>query len=122
MDKKINGLSVKDLVTTGIFSALYIVFMFMGGLFFAPNPVLTAQSGQIIGLLFDEPTSGLDLGIMIQVRDLFYNLAGQNKLIFVISHDYEFMGAVCSRIIRLHQGRIAKDFLPEEQGRLSVPV
>ena len=35
------GLSVKDLVTTGIFTALMIVFTMLGGMFFAPNPVLT---------------------------------------------------------------------------------
>lgn len=40
---KINekGLSVKDLVTTGIFTALFLVFTLIGGIFFAPNPVLT---------------------------------------------------------------------------------
>ncbi len=62
-------------------------------------------------LLFDEPTSGLDYGSMLRVRNLFYDLAARNKLIFVISHDYEFLGAVCSRIIRLHQGRIVKDYI-----------
>ena len=36
-----NSLTVKDLVTTGIFSALFLVFALVGGVFFAPNPVLT---------------------------------------------------------------------------------
>lgn len=35
------GLSVKDLVTVGIFSALFLVFALVDGIFFAPNPVLT---------------------------------------------------------------------------------
>ena len=35
------GLTVKDLVTTGIFSAIFLVFTMIGGIFFAPNPVLT---------------------------------------------------------------------------------
>ena len=35
------GLVVKDLVTVGIFSALFLVFALVGGIFFAPNPVLT---------------------------------------------------------------------------------
>ena len=35
------GLTVKDLVTTGIFSAIFFVFTLVGGLPFAPNPVLT---------------------------------------------------------------------------------
>lgn len=32
---------MKDLVTVGIFSALFLVFALIGGIFFAPNPVLT---------------------------------------------------------------------------------
>jgi len=39
IDRK--GLSVKDLVTTGIFSALMLVFTMAGGMFFAANPILT---------------------------------------------------------------------------------
>ena len=35
------GLTVKDLLTVGIFSALFLVFALVGGIFFAPNPVLT---------------------------------------------------------------------------------
>ena len=34
------GLGVKDLVTVGIFSALFLVFALVGGISFAPNPVL----------------------------------------------------------------------------------
>ena len=35
------GLTVKDIVTTGIFTALLFVFVLVGGVFFATNPVLT---------------------------------------------------------------------------------
>ena len=38
---KQKGLTVKDLVTVGIFSAPFLVFALVGGIFFAPNPVLT---------------------------------------------------------------------------------
>ena len=50
------GLTVKDLVTTGIFTALVFVFVLVGGMFFAPNPVLTffmpAGSGLLTGPVF----------------------------------------------------------------------
>ena len=50
------GLSVKDLVTTGIFTALVFVFILIGGMFFATNPVLTffmpAASGLLAGPAF----------------------------------------------------------------------
>lgn len=39
LEKK--GLTVKDLVTIGIFTALFFIFTLVGGLPFAPNPVLT---------------------------------------------------------------------------------
>lgn len=34
-------LTIRDLVTIGVFSALFLVFALVGGIFFAPNPVLT---------------------------------------------------------------------------------
>ena len=43
------GLTVKDLVTTGIFTALLFVFVLVGGVFFATNPVLTFSSQQEVG-------------------------------------------------------------------------
>lgn len=39
IDKK--GLTIRDLITIGIFAALYFVANLIGGLPFAPNPVLT---------------------------------------------------------------------------------
>lgn len=35
------SLSIKDLITVGIFSALFFIFMMIGSALFAPNPVLT---------------------------------------------------------------------------------
>ena len=35
------GLTIKDLVTTGIFSALFFIFTMIGGIPFGANPVLT---------------------------------------------------------------------------------
>lgn len=45
------GLTVKDLVTTGIFSALFFVVTMVGGMFFAPNPVLTFLMPPVVALL-----------------------------------------------------------------------
>ena len=35
------GLTVKDLVTTGVFTALLFVFVLVGGVFFETNPVIS---------------------------------------------------------------------------------
>ena len=52
-------------------------------------------------LIFDEPTSGLDLHSMHQVARLLKELARQNKLIIVITHDYELIEAACTRVINI---------------------
>lgn len=49
LDKK--GLTVKDLVTIGIFTALFFVFELIGSLPFAPNPALTFYQPFGIALL-----------------------------------------------------------------------
>ena len=49
LDKK--GLTIKDLVTIGIFTALFFVFQLIGSLPFAPNPVLTFYQPFGIALL-----------------------------------------------------------------------
>lgn len=41
IERNSKKLSVKDLVTTGIFCALFFVFTMIGGILFAANPVLT---------------------------------------------------------------------------------
>lgn len=41
MSSNQKGLTIKDLVTTGIFTALFFLFCVIGGAPFAPNPVLT---------------------------------------------------------------------------------
>lgn len=49
LDKK--GLTVKDLVTIGIFTALFFVFELIGSIPFAPNPALTFYQSYGIALL-----------------------------------------------------------------------
>ncbi|QOR35878.1 MptD family putative ECF transporter S component [Clostridium sp. 'deep sea'] len=44
-------LTVRDLVTTGIFSAVFFVFTMIGGMFFVPNPVLTFVMPCAVALL-----------------------------------------------------------------------
>ena len=77
---------------------------------------LAIAAGLVCGkqiLLFDEPTSGLDHDGMVRVRDLFYCLAGQNRLILVVSHDYEFIASVCSRIFKIDRAGLVQDYLPQ---------
>lgn len=61
-------------------------------------------------LIFDEPTSGLDFDSMVKVSDLVKKLARENKVIFVVTHDYEFLMNTCSRILHLDKAGIAEAY------------
>lgn len=62
-------------------------------------------------LFFDEPTSGLDGENMRDVSKILKELNRRGKLIFVISHDLEFLLSSCGRIIHLRDGSVGEDFL-----------
>ena len=66
-------------------------------------------------LFFDEPTSGLDGENMRSVSQILEALNQNGKLIFIISHDIEFLLNTCKRIIHLQNGTITEDFLLTEQ-------
>ena len=66
-------------------------------------------------LVFDEPTSGLDYDSMVRLSSLIRRLADMEKVIFVVTHDYEFVCRTCTRILHLKDGTIHDDLpLTEE--------
>lgn len=52
-------------------------------------------------LVFDEPTSGLDYRHMLEVGAVTRKLAGEGHIVIIISHDYEFLGRVCDKILNM---------------------
>jgi ABC-2 type transport system ATP-binding protein len=58
-------------------------------------------------LLLDEPLSGLDVTTAMVIKDLVRALAAEKKTIIYSSHVLEVTEKICSRVIILHQGRIA---------------
>ena len=50
-------------------------------------------------LVFDEPTSGLDFDSMTQVAELIRRLSELEKVIFIVTHDFEFVCRTCSRVL-----------------------
>lgn len=71
-------------------------------------------------LVFDEPTSGLDYDSMVRVSELIKRLSSLGKIIFVVTHDYEFVCHSCSRVLHLDTGE-RKDDMPiclENESRL----
>lgn len=64
-------------------------------------------------LVFDEPTSGLDYDSMTQVAELIRELSEMGKLIFVVTHDYEFVCRTCSRVLHFDEGEMPDDLSME---------
>lgn len=62
-------------------------------------------------LFFDEPTSGLDGENMRNVSRILQALNRRGKLIFIISHDLEFLLSTCDRVIHLEKGGVKEDFI-----------
>lgn len=61
-------------------------------------------------LIFDEPTSGLDFDNMLRVANLIGRLAQMGKIIFVATHDYEFVCQTCNRVLHLDSGEQKEDW------------
>lgn len=53
-------------------------------------------------IVFDEPTSGLDYDSMVRVSALIEKLARAGVIVFVVSHDFEFIARTASRIVQLN--------------------
>ncbi len=74
---------------------------------------LAVAVGDVSGkdiLVFDEPTSGQDYESMLLVSGLIGEQCGKGKLIFVVTHDYEFICETCTRIVHFGEGGIKDDF------------
>ena len=67
-------------------------------------------------LYFDEPTSGLDYDSMIRVSELIKELSGGGAIIFLVSHDFEFITHTCTRMFDLD----AEKMLDVNKGNLQM--
>ena len=78
---------------------------------------LAAATSMVCGkelLVFDEPTSGLDYDSMIRLSSLVRRLADIGKIIFIVTHDYEFVCRTCGRVLHLDNGGIRDDLTVTE--------
>lgn len=69
-------------------------------------------------LIFDEPTSGLDYNNMTKVSKLIKKLRRTGRVIFSITHDYEFICKTCTRILHFDQRILKGDyFLSDKESK-----
>ena len=66
-------------------------------------------------LVFDEPTSGLDYDSMVRLAALIQRLSELGKIIFIVTHDYEFVCRTCTRVLHRDDGRIQDDLSVTEE-------
>lgn len=50
---------------------------------------------------YDEPTSGMDYSNMIKISELIKKYRNKDKIIFIVSHDIEFLNEVADEIFKL---------------------
>ena len=73
---------------------------------------LAAAAAMVQGrelLVFDEPTSGLDYDSMTRLAELLRRLAERGKVIFLVTHDFEFVCRTCGRALWLSGGGLRRD-------------
>jgi len=78
---------------------------------------LAAAAAMVCGkelLVFDEPTSGLDYDSMARLAVFVRQLAAMGKIIFIVTHDYEFVCRTCTRIVHLGDGIVQDDLAVTE--------
>lgn len=107
------GLTVKDLVTTGIFTALLFVFNMIGGVFFATNPTLTffmpAGSALLCGpvylLLVAKVPKRWSISIMSILLGIIWFVSGMH---WALPLGYIMMGIIADFVAGIGQYRSRK--------------
>jgi len=57
-------------------------------------------------LIFDEPTSGMDYFHMKETAELINSIRAPDRLILIISHDFEFLSLVADEMLLMEKGSI----------------
>lgn len=57
-------------------------------------------------LFFDEPTSGMDYNNMLRISKLIRKIKTDQNILFIVSHDVEFLNETCDEILCLEDYRI----------------
>ena len=52
-------------------------------------------------IYYDEPTSGMDYANMIKISELIKKYKSMDKIIFIVSHDIEFLNEVADEVYEL---------------------
>jgi energy-coupling factor transporter ATP-binding protein EcfA2 len=67
-------------------------------------------------VIFDEPTSGLDLRHMKEVSENLWRLCGQERCLFIVTHDLELIMECCTHILHIENGRVIGNYPLDFEG------
>jgi ribose transport system ATP-binding protein len=70
-----------------------------------------ATKGKIF--IFDEPTRGIDVAAKVEVYRLINDLVKNGVVVIIISSELPEILGICDRILVMHEGEIAADFLQD---------
>ena len=77
-----------------------------------------AQGARV--LVLDEPTSGLDRANMERVAAVLRRAAADGVAVVLVTHDYEFLCAVCDEAAEVEGGRIQARYPLDDAGLARV--
>lgn len=66
-------------------------------------------------VVLDEPTAGLDMRGLENCARLIEKMRN-NKIVFIISHDLEFIAEACTRCISIVEGKVGSCFILSQEG------
>lgn len=71
-------------------------------------------------LVFEEPTAAVDVGARETILRDLQQVAREGCTVILASGEFEWMSAVCDRIVVFQSGRIAGELLPAEMGEEAI--
>lgn len=71
-------------------------------------------------LIFDEPTSGLDYVNMNELSKLILEISNNEIIIFIITHDYEFLCNVADEVLYFDKYGLNKKIKLNEENKLKI--
>ena len=65
-------------------------------------------------VIFDEPTRGIDVGAKREIYEIINALAGEGKVVIVVSSEMEEVMGITDRILVMHEGKISGEILKKD--------
>lgn len=72
------------------------------------KPVFSRHTGGVPHFM-DEPMNGLDRGGIKEMRELFFQMKNEEKIILLASHNREDIDILCDEVYQIENGILIKE-------------